>query len=90
MKQAAENIFGNGNPMADRGDERLSDFDMTPKGVVSDFLETLPTYILHKKSETEGALWVFCSEDEGSQKNLSSGDHKYPLFYFHFHWLIIF
>ena len=65
MKQAAENIFGNGNLMADRDDERLSEF-----------LETLPTYILHKKPETEGALWVFCSEDEGSQYNLSSGDHK--------------
>ena len=65
MKQAAENIFGNGNLMADRDDERLSEF-----------LETLPTYVLHKKPETEGALWVFCSEDEGSQYNLSSGDHK--------------
>ncbi|GJS46112.1 hypothetical protein Tco_0596233 [Tanacetum coccineum] len=58
---AAESIFGNGDLMADRDDERLSEF-----------LETLPNYILHKKPETEGALWVFCSEDEGSQKNLSS------------------
>ncbi|PWA58850.1 NIN-like protein [Artemisia annua] len=60
---AAENIFGNGNPISDRDDERLSDF-----------LETLPTYILHKKPETEGTLWVFCSEDAGFQKNLSSDD----------------
>ncbi|PWA67540.1 NIN-like protein [Artemisia annua] len=59
-----ENIFGNGNLMADRDDERLSDF-----------LETLPTYILHNKPESEGALWVFCSEDEGSQNNSSLGDH---------------
>nr|GEW37467.1 hypothetical protein [Tanacetum cinerariifolium] len=58
-----ENIFGKGNLMADHDDERLSEF-----------LETLPTYILHKKPETEGALWVFCSEDEGSQNNLSSDD----------------
>ncbi|GKC66918.1 hypothetical protein Tco_1099516 [Tanacetum coccineum] len=63
MVQAAESIFGNGDLMADRDDERLSKF-----------LETLPTYILHKKPETEGALWVFCSEDKGSQNNSSSDD----------------
>ncbi|PWA76027.1 NIN-like protein [Artemisia annua] len=50
---AAENIFGNENLMADRDDERLSEF-----------LKTLPSYILHKEPETEGALWVFCSGDE--------------------------
>ena len=65
MKQAAENIFGNGNLMADRDDQRLFEF-----------LETFPTYILYKKPETEGAFWIFCSKDEGSHYNSSLGDHK--------------